>query len=138
MKLQLCYLLMAGLVSTAAQAADNQDVALIAKGEYLAHAGDCTACHSIAGGKEFGGGLAIASPMGVIYSTNISPAPEAGIGKYTEQEFADAVRKAIRRDGKHLYPAMPYPDYRGITDQDIHALYVYFPASERGGCGGSG
>ncbi|ERK16236.1 Gluconate 2-dehydrogenase, membrane-bound, cytochrome c [Pantoea sp. AS-PWVM4] len=126
MKLQLRYLLMAGLVSTAAQAADNQDAALIAKGEYLARAGDCTACHSIAGGKEFGGGLAIASPMGVIYSTNISPDPEAGIGKYTEQEFADAVRKGIRRDGKHLYPAMPYPDYRGITDEDIHALYVYF------------
>lgn len=126
MKLQLRYLLMAGLVSTAAQAADHQDAALIAKGEYLARAGDCTACHSIAGGKAFGGGLAIASPMGVIYSTNISPDPEAGIGKYTEQEFADAVRKGIRRDGKHLYPAMPYPDYRGITDEDIHALYVYF------------
>lgn len=126
MKLQLRYLLMAGLVSTAAQAADNQDAALIAKGEYLARAGDCTACHSIADGKEFGGGLAIASPMGVIYSTNITPDPEAGIGKYTEQEFADAVRKGIRRDGKHLYPAMPYPDYRGITDEDIHALYVYF------------
>lgn len=126
MKLKLRYLLIAGLFSSSAYAADNNDAALIAKGEYLARAGDCTACHSIAGGKEFGGGLAIASPMGVIYSTNISPDPDAGIGKYSEQEFADAVRKGVRRDGKQLYPAMPYPDYRGITDADIHALYVYF------------
>nr|WP_310615657.1 cytochrome c [Pantoea cypripedii] len=129
MKSTLRYLLIAGLMGIAqqnAQAADTADASLIAKGEYLARAGDCTACHSIAGGKEFGGGLAIASPMGVIYSTNISPDPDAGIGRYSEQEFADAVRKGVRRDGKHLYPAMPYPDYRGITDADIHALYVYF------------
>lgn len=129
MKSTLRYLLIAGLMGIAqqnAQAADSADASLIAKGEYLARAGDCTACHSIAGGKEFGGGLAIASPMGVIYSTNISPDPDAGIGRYSEQEFADAVRKGVRRDGKHLYPAMPYPDYRGITDADIHALYVYF------------
>ncbi|ORM69020.1 c-type cytochrome [Pantoea rwandensis] len=126
MKLKLRYLLIAGLLSSAAQAADQSDAALIAQGEYLARAGDCTACHTVAGGKDFGGGLAIASPMGVIYSTNISPDPKAGIGEYTEQEFADAVRKGVRRDGKNLYPAMPYPDYRGVTDADIHALYVYF------------
>ncbi|MGK3124605.1 cytochrome c [Candidatus Pantoea formicae] len=126
MKLKLRYLLIAGLLSSAAQAADQSDAALIAQGEYLARAGDCTACHTVAGGKDFGGGLAIASPMGVIYSTNISPDPKAGIGEYTEQEFADAVRKGVRRDGKNLYPAMPYPDYRGITDADIHALYIYF------------
>lgn len=126
MKLKLRYLLIAGLFSSAAQAADQSDAALIAQGEYLARAGDCTACHTVAGGKDFGGGLAIASPMGVIYSTNISPDPKAGIGEYTEQEFADAVRKGVRRDGKNLYPAMPYPDYRGVTDADIHALYVYF------------
>lgn len=126
MKLKLRYLLIAGLLSSAAQAADQSDAALIAQGEYLARAGDCTACHTVAGGKDFGGGLAIASPMGVIYSTNISPDPKAGIGEYTEQEFADAVRKGVRRDGKNLYPAMPYPDYRGVTDADIHALYFYF------------
>lgn len=113
-----------GLKQAYADSSNNVD--LIKQGAYLARAGDCTACHTAAGGKPFAGGLAIQSPMGVIYSTNITPDINAGIGGYTEQQFADAVRKGVRRDGSNLYPAMPYPDYSGITDTDIHALYVYF------------
>lgn len=108
------------------QAKDNDAATLIPRGEYLARAGDCIACHSAVGGKPFAGGLPIKSPMGVIYSTNITPDADNGIGRYTEAEFSAAVRQGVRRDGKRLYPAMPYPDYRGISDADIHALYAYF------------
>ena len=108
-----------------AQPAD-QDAALIQRGEYLARAGDCMACHSAAGKKPFAGGLAIHSGLGTIYSTNITPGQRNGIGHYTEQQFADAIRKGIRADGARLYPAMPYPDYVKISDADVHALYTYF------------
>jgi mono/diheme cytochrome c family protein len=104
----------------------NTDKPAIARGAYLARAGDCVACHSVPGGKPFAGGLAMQSPMGTIYSTNITPDPVHGIGKYTEQQFARALRDGVRADGKYLYPAMPYPDYHGITDADVHALYAYF------------
>ncbi|ARU93759.1 c-type cytochrome [Tatumella citrea] len=125
--LPLAIMSVIGVIGLKQAYADSNDSAdLIKQGAYLARAGDCTACHTEAGGKPFAGGLAIRSPMGVIYSTNITPDKNAGIGSYTEQQFAEAVRKGVRRDGSNLYPAMPYPDYSGITDKDIHALYVYF------------
>lgn len=108
-----------------AQSAE-QDAALIKHGEYLARAGDCMACHSAVGKKPFAGGLPIVSGLGTIYSTNITPSQRNGIGNYTEQQFADAIRKGIRSDGARLYPAMPYPDYVKISDADVHALYTYF------------
>ncbi|MBN3728263.1 c-type cytochrome [Burkholderia sp. Ac-20379] len=109
-----------------AQDAAGSQAALIKQGEYLARAGDCMACHSTVGRKPYTGGLPITSGIGTIYSTNITPDPQAGIGKYTEAQFAAAVRKGVRADGAHLYPAMPYPSYAKITDSDIHALYTYF------------
>lgn len=111
----------------AAQAADapNQDQ-LVKQGEYLARLGDCMACHTASGRPDYAGGLAIKSDLGTIYSTNITPDKQYGIGNYTEQQFADAVRKGVRPDGSFLYPAMPYPDYAKISDADIHALYSYF------------
>ena len=109
----------------AATASDNE-AQLINQGEYLSRMGDCMACHSVAGKPEYTGGLAINSGLGTIYSTNITPDKQVGIGNYTEQQFADAVRKGIRADGSYLYPAMPYPDYAKVTDEDIHALYTYF------------
>ncbi|SDR48931.1 Cytochrome c, mono-and diheme variants [Paraburkholderia fungorum] len=111
--------------SAFAQSAE-QDAALIKHGEYLARAGDCMACHSAAGKKPFAGGLPIVSGLGTIYSTNITPSQRSGIGNYTEQQFADAIRKGVRSDGARLYPAMPYPDYVKISDADVHALYTYF------------
>ncbi|EIC84449.1 cytochrome c [Serratia sp. M24T3] len=119
--------MLSGIFMHSVQAAQSNDVdALISKGAYLARAGDCAACHTSKGGDSFAGGLQIKSPMGVIYSSNITPDPDHGIGQYTEQQFADAVRKGVRADGSYLYPAMPYPDYQGISDEDIHALYTYF------------
>ncbi|WP_322044391.1 cytochrome c [Paraburkholderia sp. J67] len=107
--------------------ANDADPALIAKGHQLAVAADCMACHTaINGGKPFAGGYGIASPMGTIYSSNITPSKTAGIGNYTEVQFARALREGVRADGAHLYPAMPYTSYTGLTDADVHALYAYF------------
>ncbi|MYN27276.1 c-type cytochrome [Duganella sp. CY42W] len=112
------------LAGAAANAAPDQ--ALIQRGEYLARAGDCIACHSAAGKPAFAGGLAIDSGHGIIYSTNITPDKQHGIGTYSEKQFADAVRKGVRADGTHLYPAMPYTSYAKVNDADIKALYAFF------------
>ncbi len=96
------------------------------RGEYLARAGDCVACHSVPGGKAFAGGLKMGSPLGAIYSTNITPDRETGIGDYTPEDFDRAVRRGIAKDGHHLYPAMPYPSYAKLTDEDVRALYDFF------------
>jgi alcohol dehydrogenase (quinone), cytochrome c subunit len=104
----------------------SSDAASIERGRYLAVAADCTACHTAPGGKPFAGGLAIDSPVGTIYSTNITPDPESGIGKFTLDEFDRAVRHGIDDEGITLYPAMPYPSYALMSDEDIAALYAYF------------
>ncbi|MFK3772389.1 c-type cytochrome [Pseudomonas sp. NPDC089406] len=101
--------------------------ALIEKGAYLARAGDCVACHtSHDGGKPFAGGLGIASPIGTIYSTNITPDKHTGIGNWSYGEFERAVRRGIGHDGSALYPAMPFPSYAKVSDEDTQALYAYF------------
>ncbi|TBR40614.1 MULTISPECIES: cytochrome c [Dyella] len=100
--------------------------AMVKQGEYLARAGDCAACHTAPGGKPFAGGLPMASPVGTIYSSNITPDPTTGIGDYTYGDFERAVRRGISREGRTLYPAMPYPSYSRVSDQDIQALYAYF------------
>jgi len=105
---------------------DAGDKDLIAKGAYLARMGDCVACHSVPDGKPFAGGLAMATPMGTIYSSNITPDRQTGIGAYSLQAFARAVREGRLPDGTHLYPAMPYASYAKISDDDIRALYAYF------------
>jgi alcohol dehydrogenase (quinone), cytochrome c subunit len=94
--------------------------------EYLARAADCVACHSIPGGKAFAGGLKMGTPLGAIYSTNITPDPETGIGSYSLADFDLAVRHGIAKDGHHLYPAMPYPSYVKLADADVVALYRFF------------
>lgn len=98
----------------------------IKQGEYLARIGDCAACHTAPGGQAFAGGLPIASPIGTIYSTNITPDPDTGIGKYSYGQFERAVRRGIDANDHTLYPAMPYPSYAKVSDQDIQALYAYF------------
>ncbi|WP_046791881.1 cytochrome c [Tatumella morbirosei] len=114
------------LWTASASAAGNDAAAAINRGEYLATASDCAACHTDKGGLPFAGGLHIVSPVGTIIASNITPSKTYGIGDYTEQQFADAVRKGIRADGANLYPAMPYTAYSVMTDQDIHDLYLYF------------
>jgi len=94
--------------------------------EYVARVADCVACHSIPGGKGFAGGLKMGTPLGAIYSTNITPDPETGIGKYSLADFDLAVRYGIAKDGHRLYPAMPYPSYVKLADADVVALYRFF------------
>jgi alcohol dehydrogenase (quinone), cytochrome c subunit len=114
------------LLANAADASANAADALVQRGAYLARAGDCVACHTAPRGKPFAGGLPMMTPVGAIYTTNITPDPDTGIGRYTEQDFAHAMREGVARDGHNLYPAMPYPSYAKINDDDMHALYAYF------------
>ncbi|SIT40789.1 Gluconate 2-dehydrogenase cytochrome c subunit [Paraburkholderia piptadeniae] len=96
------------------------------KGAYLARAADCVACHSVPNGKPFAGGLKMGTPLGNIFSTNITPDRQTGIGSYSLADFDRAVRKGVAKDGHRLYPAMPYPSYAKISDSDLAALYDYF------------
>ena len=98
----------------------------IDKGRYLAVAGNCRACHSVTGAPDFAGGLAMETPIGTVYSTNITPDAKTGIGTYSYEDFAVALRDGTAKDGHKLYPAMPYPSYAKVTDEDMRALYAYF------------
>lgn len=99
---------------------------LISKGAYLARAGDCVACHTAHDGKTFAGGRGIESPIGTIYATNITPDRDTGIGSWTYGDFERAVRRGVGHDGSALYPAMPFPSYAKVSDEDTQALYAYF------------
>ena len=120
-------LMLAASAPAIAQA--GADTVLIKRGEYLAKAGDCVACHTAPGGKAMAGGLALPTPIGAIISTNITPSKTYGIGNYTFDQFSDALRRGIRADGQRLYPAMPYTSYALITDDDTRALFAYFMQS---------
>jgi mono/diheme cytochrome c family protein len=117
-----------GLLAAPRSAFAQQDPnpALVGQGKYLAQAGDCTACHTSLGGQAFAGGLAIASPIGMIYSSNITPDKATGIGTWSYDDFARLMRSGKTKEGYIVYPAMPYPSYSRITDPDMHALYAYF------------
>ncbi|MAF06065.1 MULTISPECIES: cytochrome c [unclassified Herbaspirillum] len=117
---------MLSLLGVVALAHAADDAQLIKRGEYLAIAGDCAACHSEKGRAPFSGGHPISSPLGTIYSTNITPSKTHGIGQYTPEQFAAALRRGVRADGSNLYPAMPYTAYARLNDEDVAALYAYF------------
>ena len=97
----------------------------VSRGAYLARAGDCVACHTAPGGKPFAGGLAMPSPIGTIYSSNITPDARTGIGGYSFEEFDRAVRHGVARGKGSLYPAMPYPSYARVSEQDMQDLFAY-------------
>ncbi len=105
-------------------------------GEYLARAADCMACHTVKGGEPFAGGYPFKTPVGTIYSTNISSDHEHGLGGYSFDDFVLAMREGVAKDGRRLYPAMPYTSYAKVSDADLKDLYAYFttkvPASNRG------
>lgn len=117
-------MLVAGVMMAPLYAADDPQVV---RGHYLAVAADCAACHTQPKmGQPYAGGYGIDSPLGSIYSTNITPSKNYGIGNYTEEQFKRVLRQGIRADGAHLYPAMPYTSYARLTDDDIQDLYAYF------------
>src|SRR5437588_2922044 len=98
---------------------------LIAKGEALAGAGYCATCHTAKGGATYAGGYGMPTPFGVIYSTNITPDPETGIGRWSEAAFARAMRQGVDRAGRHLYPAFPYDHFTLVSDADDRSLYAF-------------
>lgn len=108
------------------QAAPEAPAPLIERGAYLARVADCVACHAVPGGAPFAGGHEMTTPIGAVYGTNITPDKATGIGDYSLADFDRALRHGVARDGRRLYPAMPYPSYAKISDEDLRALYAYF------------
>jgi mono/diheme cytochrome c family protein len=101
------------------------DAGLIKRGRALAATGNCNDCHTLRGGKTFAGGLPVPTPFGIIYSSNITPDPETGIGRWPEAAFRRAMRSGVDRDGRHLYPTFPYDHFTNVSDDDDQALYAY-------------
>ncbi|OQP35177.1 c-type cytochrome [Pantoea latae] len=136
---RLCLLLIATLIivtgalvwmlRTPASPFDNAAASsspdLIQRGEYVARLSDCVACHSTPENAPFSGGLTMATPVGNIYTTNITPDRTSGIGRYSLADFDRAVRQGVAQDGHRLYPAMPFPSYQKLSDEDIRALYAF-------------
>jgi mono/diheme cytochrome c family protein len=106
-------------------AAPNPTTQVIAKGEYLARAGDCVACHTEPTGKPFAGGRAMPTPFGAIHVPNITPDDETGIGLWTADDFHRMMHTGISRDGTLLYPAMPFAQYTKVTREDNDAIFAY-------------
>ena len=119
-----CGILAAALFAVRAAQPATSDPA-VEQGRYLAAAGDCVACHTRPGGAAFAGGRAQDTPFGVVYSANITPDRDTGIGAWTEAEFIRALREGTGRNGRHLYPAFPYTAYTLVSDADARALHAY-------------
>ncbi|MDE0367868.1 MAG: cytochrome c [Gammaproteobacteria bacterium] len=118
-------------------ASPAQDEALVAKGRYLAALGNCASCHTRNGGPPFGGGVAFpiavdwsGEPLGTVYSSNISPDSETGIGDWTLADFSRAMRAGVSRSGEHLYPVFPYTAFAGLTREDMAAIFAYIRSLE--------
>jgi mono/diheme cytochrome c family protein len=119
-------LVAAGPSKAQEKAEEPADWNLISRGNYLARAADCMPCHTSAPDKSYAGGLRINTPFGAIYSPNITPDRETGIGTWTFEQFKNAVHSGIRADGQYLYPAMPFDAFTKITEDDLKALWAYF------------
>jgi mono/diheme cytochrome c family protein len=106
------------------------DPALVKRGRELAAIGNCSSCHTMRGGKNFAGGLPVPTPFGTVYSSNITPDPQTGIGEWSEEAFQRAMRFGIDREGRHLYPTFPYDHFTNVSDADDRALYAYLMTRE--------
>lgn len=99
--------------------------AQIARGEYLARAGNCIGCHTARGGAAYAGGLGVRTPFGIVYSSNLTPDAKTGIGTWNASHFFRAMHNGRSKDGRLLYPAFPYPSYTHVTREDSDAIYAY-------------
>ncbi len=123
-------LVLAGLLAaapSAQSAGDRPSDAVLTRGEYVFQAAGCYGCHTNDkhGGSPLAGGRALVTPFGTFYTPNITPDPESGIGKWSQQDFMQALRAGVGRNHAQLYPAFPYTSYTRMTDEDLHALWVY-------------
>jgi mono/diheme cytochrome c family protein len=114
-----------GLLAGLPAAIGAEEQAVIAKGEYLARAGDCIACHTMPGGVLFAGGRAMATPFGTLYTSNITPDPTTGIGTWNAEQFYGTMHTGRFPDGGLLYPAMPFASYTKVTREDSDAIFAY-------------
>jgi nicotinate dehydrogenase subunit B len=120
----------AEIAPVAPAAPGTWSAATLERGRLLAAAGDCAVCHTAPEGASNAGGLAMETPFGTLYSTNITPDRETGIGTWSFGAFERAMREGISRDGRHLYPAFPYTAFRNISDTDMQSLYAYLMSQE--------
>lgn len=106
------------------------DPEIVKRGRALAAIGNCSDCHTVAGGKSLAGGVPVSTPFGKIFSTNITPDPQTGIGRWSEADFRRAMRSGVDQNGRHLYPTFPYDHFTNVTDEDDRALYAYLMTRE--------
>lgn len=104
--------------------------AQIAKGQELAHVGNCMGCHTVEGGKPYAGGTPLKTPFGTIHGTNITPDPQTGIGRWSLAAFTRAMREGVDRQGRNLFPAFPYDHFTKVSDEDLAALYAFLMTRE--------
>ena len=127
--LHFASLLLAGVLTSAvaqgARAVDEQNFPQIEAGRRIATEGDCAGCHTLDEKKPFAGGVVLQTPFGALVGSNITPDPETGIGTWSFADFKNALHTGRGKDGKRLYPAMPYPAFTKMTDRDVAALWVY-------------
>jgi len=101
------------------------DTAQIERGRYLVQASDCAACHTASGGAPLAGGYPLETPFGKIFGSNLTPSADDGIGRWTSDDFYLALTKGVAPGGRHLYPAMPYTSYKGVTRKDSDDMYAF-------------
>lgn len=101
------------------------DPAVVKRGRELAALGNCNNCHTRRDGQDFAGGLPVPTPFGVVFSSNITPDPQTGIGRWSEAAFGRAMSTGVNREGQHLYPTFPYDHFTNVTDEDDRALYAF-------------
>jgi mono/diheme cytochrome c family protein len=101
------------------------DPALVKRGRELAALGNCNSCHTPRAARDFAGGLPVPTPFGTVFSSNITPDPETGIGRWPEAAFRRAMRSGVDREGRHLYPTFPYDHFTHVSDDDDRALYAF-------------
>jgi mono/diheme cytochrome c family protein len=118
-------ILFAALVASGSAMADPDNYVIALRGRELTTAGDCVACHTAPGGTPFAGGLALATPFGVIMTPNITPDDATGIGRWSKAEFSRAIHEGRGRNGTYLYPAFPYPYFNKVSREDTDAIYDY-------------
>ena len=106
------------------------DPALVARGAQLAALGDCSACHTAPAGRPYAGGYRLQTPFGAVYTPNLTPDPETGVGRWPLAAFVRAMRQGVSREGSNLYPALPYDHFTRISDDDLAALYAFLQAGE--------
>ena len=106
--------------------------ATIERGRVLAALGDCAVCHTAPGGTPNAGGRAMETPFGTLYTTNLTPDADTGLGRWSFSAFQRAMREGISRDGHHLYPAFPYTAFAKTSDDDLHGALRVLHVAARG------